>query len=49
MDVLGKVVYQTELSQTQTTVNLNNQSAGIYYVVLITELGSTTKKIVIEN
>lgn len=49
LDVLGKVVYQTELSNNKALIDLNTQSPGIYYVVLKSENKLITKKIVIEK
>ena len=49
IDVLGKIVFQTELSETRTLIDLNNQSSGIYYVTLSNEKGQITKKIVVEK
>lgn len=50
LDVLGKVVYQTELSNSKTMIDLNTQSAGIYYVVLVNENNNQiTKKIIVEK
>lgn len=31
-DVLGKVVYMTEITSTQTEINLSNQPKGIYFI-----------------
>jgi hypothetical protein len=47
LDVLGKVVYQTELSQAHTTINLSNQAEGIYYIVMSNSTYQVTKKVII--
>lgn len=48
LDVLGKVVYQTELSNNRTTIDLTDQAEGIYYVILINEShNSISKKIIV--
>lgn len=49
LDVLGKVVYQTEMTDDKVLIDLNTQSAGIYYVVLMSENKLITKKIVVEK
>lgn len=49
VDILGKVVYQTEMTDGNTYINLNNQPAGIYYVIMTNEKGQITKKIVVEK
>jgi uncharacterized repeat protein (TIGR03803 family) len=48
-DVLGNKVYQSVLNNTQNTINLNNQPAGIYFVYLNTADGIVTGKVVVER
>jgi hypothetical protein len=47
LDVLGKVVYQTELTNNKSLIDLNTQAAGIYYVILTNENNQITKKIIV--
>ncbi len=47
VDVLGKVVFQTEFSGIKTSIQLNDQAEGIYDVVLKNERGTFSKKIVV--
>lgn len=47
LDVLGKVVYQTELSTNRTTIDLTNQAEGIYYVVLKCDGKFVIKKVIL--
>lgn len=48
-DVLGKIVFETQIIDNRTVIDLNNQSSGIYYVTLTNEKGQIVKKIIVEK
>ena len=47
-DILGKAVYGDQMKGTEKRINLSNLSSGIYTVMMESELGYISQKIVIE-
>jgi hypothetical protein len=47
-DVLGKIIYQEKSNNNQTTINLQNQSTGIYFISLSDGTKTQQAKIIIK-
>ncbi len=48
-DISGKIMYQTELTAEETIIDVSNYAAGIYFVKLMVDENTITKKIIIEH
>ncbi len=48
MNILGETIYQSQINNQQSTIDLRGVDKGIYFVQVHTESGSVNKKIVIE-
>lgn len=48
MNILGETIYQSQINNQQSTIDLRGVDKGIYFVQVQTENGSVNKKIVIE-
>jgi len=49
MNALGQIVLQYKITEEKTTIDLNNQQNGIYYIRLISKNEIISKKIIIHN
>lgn len=48
VNLLGEVVYQSQINNLQSTIDLSKEAKGIYFVQLQTEKGTVNRKIVVE-
>lgn len=46
IDLMGRTVYQSELTTSKTTLNIDAESQGIYFVKFINQLGSEVIRVV---
>ena len=47
VDVLGKIIYETELVNGKTQIDLNDQADGVYQVIVTSGENKLVKKIVL--
>ncbi len=48
VNVLGEKVYATKINSAQSEIDLSKQPQGIYFIKLISEQGTATKKLIIQ-
>ncbi len=47
-NILGELIYSTKMNSEKIIIDLSKQAKGIYFIKVNTELGSSTKKLIVE-